>query len=74
MNWRELSDKHIALLQILNDEFVPSPLCLLQGLRIVTLTYVLTILLLTTFISQSWGAPKVAFYSCLIFILFSYRI
>uniref|UniRef100_A0A3B5ACI5 Spexin-like n=1 Tax=Stegastes partitus TaxID=144197 RepID=A0A3B5ACI5_9TELE len=30
----------------------------LQALRTITLTYVLTLLLLTTFISQSWSAPK----------------
>uniref|UniRef100_A0A4W6EW80 Spexin hormone n=1 Tax=Lates calcarifer TaxID=8187 RepID=A0A4W6EW80_LATCA len=30
----------------------------LQVLRTITLTYVLTLLLLATFISQSWSAPK----------------
>uniref|UniRef100_A0A8D3BRT7 Spexin hormone n=1 Tax=Scophthalmus maximus TaxID=52904 RepID=A0A8D3BRT7_SCOMX len=33
----------------------------MKGLRTITLTYVLTLLLLATFVSQSWSAPKGSF-------------
>ncbi|XP_044041899.1 spexin prohormone 1 isoform X3 [Siniperca chuatsi] len=33
----------------------------MTGLRTFTLTYVLTLLLLASFLSQSWGAPKGSF-------------
>ncbi|XP_040886488.1 spexin prohormone 1 [Toxotes jaculatrix] len=33
----------------------------MKGLRTITLTYALTLLLLATFISQSWSAPKGSF-------------
>uniref|UniRef100_A0AAQ4NRQ3 Spexin hormone n=1 Tax=Gasterosteus aculeatus aculeatus TaxID=481459 RepID=A0AAQ4NRQ3_GASAC len=43
------------------NKFVPTCLSLPQGLRTITITYFLTLLLLGTFISQSWSAPKGSF-------------
>lgn len=40
-------------------KFLPICLYLQQGLKAVTSTYVLSLLLLASFISQSWSAPKV---------------